>query len=136
VRDVDATVVVDGARQAAPFAVVALPELPEDWTTTSASFDPRGDVATLRLDYVTGAGTYVGVVQTNDGEPGDVVVASLPTARPDGQTSVDGQVWERWRESSGDDPDVALVTERGDSVVLLIGSGDYAELEDVASRLR
>jgi hypothetical protein len=136
IRDVDAAPAIEAARQTAPFTVVTPEPLPEGWTTTNASIDGGGDVVTLRLDYVTATGTYVGFAQTNDGEAADVVLAQLPDAAPDGSSDVDGQAWDRWRESGVQDPDVALVRQGEDSVVLLVGSGDYSELDDVASRLR
>jgi hypothetical protein len=136
VRDVDAAPAIEAARQAAPFTVVTPEPVPSSWSTTNASLDGGGDVATLRLDYVAADGGYVGFVQTNDGEAADVVLALLPDAAPDGSSDVDGQAWERWRENGVQDPDVALVRQGDDSVVLLVGSGDYSALEDVASRLR
>jgi hypothetical protein len=136
VRDVDVAPVLTSARQSAPFEVLAPAGLPAGWTTSQVSFDGGGDVATLRLNYVTDAGGYVGLVQTNDGDVADVVAAEVPDATADGQSVVVGQTWPRWRETGGDAPDRALVRDVGDSVVVLFGSAGYSELDEVAARLR
>jgi hypothetical protein len=137
VRDVDTAAAVDAARQAAPFAVLAPSDLPEGWTTTQVSYRPgeSDGSGTWRLDHLSDEGSYVGLVQSS-GEVERLVAAELVGFEADGQSVVDGQTWQRLVEQGSGVPDRALVADVGDSVVLVRGPGDYAELESFVSRLR
>lgn len=137
IRDVDWEPALDAAREAAPYEVLGPDDVPPTWTATRVSYEAgvAASDGVWRMNFVTGSGTYVGLVQ-RQGEVDAVVRLELPDAEPDGTSSLDGQTWDRYVEEAGDDPDRALVDDRGDAVVIVLGSGGYSELEEFASSLR
>lgn len=136
IRDVDWEPALDAARSAAPFTVVGPEGLPDGWTATSADYAPGVSAAdgSWRLNLVTDDREYVGIIQ-RPGEIDLVVSQELPEYEPDGVSTVSGQSWERYAEQ-GRDADRALVADRGDSVVIVLGSGDYSALESFVDSLR
>lgn len=137
VRDVDWQPALESARVAADYDLVGPDEVPDGWTATRVAYETgtsAGD-GVWRMNFVTADGTYVGLVQ-RAGEVERVVLQELPGMEPDGTSEVDGLGWDRYLEQDFDDPDRALVQGRDDSVVVVLGSGDYSELEEFASWLR
>lgn len=124
------------AREAAPFAVVGPDSLPDGWQVTRVSFDAgEGTSAVWRMSLITDSDEYVGLTQST-GDLDRVVRRELPAFVEDGVSQVAGQEWTRVVETGVRDADVALVSAVDDSVVVLLGSGGYVELEELASRLR
>ena len=82
------------------------------------------------------------VTQRMEVAPGLIVLRvapagwELPDFEPDGSSTVSGEMWDRYVETGVSDPDVALVQQRPDSVVVILGSDGYDELESFASSLR
>jgi hypothetical protein len=137
VRDVDWQPALESARDAAEYGLVGPQSLPEGWTATRVAYDTAtssGD-GVWRMSFVTAEGSYVGLVQRT-GEQERVIGEELPDVEPDGASTVGGEAWDRYLEQDVADPDRALVVERADSVVVILGSGSYSELEEFASLLR
>ena len=137
IRDVEWEPALESARGAADYDLVGPDEVPDGWTATRVTYETGTSSAdgVWRMNFVTADGTYVGLVQ-RAGEPERVVRRELPDFEPDGTTSVAGETWDRWLELDDRDPDRAVVAARDDSVVIVLGSGDYSELEEFASWLR
>lgn len=136
-RDVEWEPALESARGAAEYDLVGPQSVPEGWTATRVSYEVGTSVddGVWRMNFVTDDRGYVGLVQRS-GDVQSVVRRELPEFEPDGTSVVSGEQWARYLETGGNDPDVALVQERPDSVVVLIGSDGYAELESFASWLR
>jgi hypothetical protein len=137
VRDVEWEAALDSARTAAEYDLLGPQSVPEGWSATSVSYESGTSSAdgVWRMNFVTAERGYVGLVQ-RAGDVETVVRRELPDFEPDGTSGVSGESWDRYVETGVADPDVALVQERPDSVVVLIGSESYAELESFASSLR
>jgi len=137
VRDVEWQPALESARGAAEYALVGPESVPEGWTATRVAYETGTSSAdgVWRMSFVTAEGTYVGLVQ-RPGEQERVVREELPDVEPDGTSTVGGETWDRYLERDVAEPDQALVVERSDSVVLILGSGGYSELEEFASWLR
>jgi hypothetical protein len=137
VRDVDYTDPLERARDAAAFEVLAPASLPDGWTVTRAAYQAGESEAeaSWRMSIVTADETYIGIVQ-QAGEADRIIERELPGAEPDGSSTVQGQQWTRLIETGERDPDRALLLEQRDSVVLVVGSGDYPELEEFVASLR
>jgi hypothetical protein len=137
IREVDDQAALEQARADAPFTVLGPEGLPEEWTATRVTYElgDSRESGVWRMNYLSPQGTYVGLVQST-GEPNRVIRQELPGFEPDGESTVAGQAWTRMVEVGVGDPDRALVLETDDTVVVLLTSGSYSELEDFASRLR
>lgn len=137
IRDVEWQPALEQARAAAEFDLVGPDEVPEGWTATRVAYETgtSSSDGVWRMNFVTADGTYVGLVQ-RAGDAERVIRTELPDVEPDGTSSVAGESWDRYVEQDADDPDRALVSVRGDSVIVILGSGDYPELEEFASWLR
>jgi hypothetical protein len=137
VRDVDLTPAVQAAREAAPFEVLAPQPLPDGWRVTQVGYTPgeTDGSGTWRLNVLTEDGTYVGLVQST-GELDRLVATELTGFEPDGQSEVDGRTWGRYSELGLGRADRALATDLGDSVVVVLSSGDYSTVESFVARLR
>jgi hypothetical protein len=137
VRDVDWQPVLESARGAADYGLLGPQEVPEGWTATRVAYETGASSSdgVWRMSFVTDDETYVGLVQ-RAGEETGVVRREVPDLESDGTVTVNGQSWNRYIEPGESEPDRALVQQRDDSVVVVIGSGDYSELEEFASWLR
>jgi hypothetical protein len=137
IRDVDWQPALESARAAADYDLVGPDEVPDGWTATRVAYETGTSAVdgVWRMNFVTDGGTYVGLVQ-RAGEAERVALRELPGMEPDGTSSVDALEWDRYVEQDDDDPDRALVQGRDDSVIVVLGSGDYVELEEFASWLR
>lgn len=137
IRDVEWEPALESARLAAEYELVGPEEVPDGWTATRVAYETGTSSAdgVWRMNFVTAQGTYIGLVQrAGDLEP--IVLSELPGFEPDGTSNVAGETWNRYLEQVDDDPDRALVVDRSDSIVVILGSGDYSELEEFASWLR
>lgn len=136
-RDVEWESALESARDAAAYDLVGPGSVPEGWSATRVSYESgiSAEDGVWRMNFVTDERGYVGLVQRT-GDTATVVRRELPDFESDGTSVVSGRQWDRYLETGVSDPDVALVQERPDSVVVVIGSDGYAELESFASWLR
>ena len=129
------------ARRDAPFPVLAPTNLPEGWQATQAEWVETGDpfrdgepsVRNLwQLGFLTPDGVFIGLDQ-GDLKPDDLVKEQTRAGTPDGQSTINGQPWERL--VSPDGRTRSLV--RREPAVTTIVSGDlgYEALEAYASTL-
>lgn len=137
VRDVEWQPALESARAAADYDLLGPGEVPDGWTATQVAYEPGVSPSdgVWRMSFVTDERAYIGLVQ-RQGEVDRVVRQELPDMQSDGSSTVAGESWTRYVEQGAHDPDRALVADRGDSVVVVLGSGDYPELEAFAESLR
>jgi len=141
VKTVDWTPVLAQARQQAPFDVLAPRAVPEDWKATRASWVPQGR-PTLngdpsprnlwQLGFLDSSDTYVELAQ-GDREGQDLVADKTRKGLPDGESTVQGQVWER--KISEDERTRSLVIATPALTTVVSGDLPYAELESFAATL-
>ncbi len=130
VRTVDPTPVLVSAREQAGYPIYAPTGLSPDWRATSARFEADGDATVWFLGYVTPEDQYVAVAQT-DGDAADFIEEQTLEGSPDGEITVDGQVWQRYAT-----PDQrSLVRTADGSTVVVTGSLSFEQLADFAARL-
>jgi uncharacterized protein DUF4245 len=129
------------ARRDAPFPVLAPTNLPEGWRATQAEWvetgEPfRGGEPSVRNQWSLGVlnpdNVFIGLDQ-GDRQPDDLVEEQSRKGTADGQSTVNGQAWER--RVSPDDRTRSLV--RREPAVTTIVSGDlgYEALEAYAATL-
>ena len=137
VRVVDYSSTLTEARRVAPFTVLAPERLAEEWKATSGDYSPaqvtgRTGVVLWHLGFVTPHDQYAGLEQTND-TLRDVVQAQVVGAVPDGTSTINGVTWQRWSNSGGRR---AISVVLGKASVVIHGTADWAELEQLAGALR
>lgn len=107
------------------------PALPRNWTANSGSRDTiteRGGGTVSTIGYVTGAGTYMELDQSDATE--DVLAGHIVGSRyATGTRDVAGQKWVVYAEP-GSEP--AWVADFGDSRVLIRGAGNTEAFETLA----
>jgi len=139
VTRVDARVVaeVDLARQRAGFPVVAPVDLPAAWAPTSATYTSSSSVVAgrplLHLGYLTPAGTYAGLEESDV----DVTAALDPTdgssPRPAGTSVVAGRTFDVRLARDGT---TTLTGRIGVAVVGVTGGASQGDLESLLASLR
>ena len=139
---VDVSGIIDGVAPTAAFPVLRPTGLPSEWSPTSAWYQPaseNGDLegARLHVGYQTTSGAYAEVEQSD----GDVKAAIANFA--DGGAPVDtvtlaGRQWQRLESSeSGTRALVVLDPPKHEpAVVVVTGTADWPELEQLAKSLR
>ena len=141
VAEVDWTPVLTTAREQAPFPVLAPTNLPEGWRATRVSWVKEGEPtlngqASVRnqwqLGILTSDDLYLGLVQ-GDLRPDDLVDEETRSGRPDGQSTVSGQAWQR--VVSADERTYSLVLREAEVTTIVSGDVDYSALEAYASTL-
>ena len=141
VDEVDWRPILAVARREAPFPVLAPTNLPEGWRATQAEWVETGDPfrdgePSVRnqwsLGFLTPNNVFVGLDQ-GDRQPENLVQEQSRDGRPDGQSTVNGQAWERL--ASPDGRTRSLV--RREPAVTTIVSGDlgYDALEAYTATL-
>jgi hypothetical protein len=141
VDEVDWRAVLAVARRDAPFPVLAPTNLPEGWRATQAEWvkagEPfRGGEPSVRdqwsLGFLTPDDVFIGLDQ-GDRQPDNLVKEQSRDGKPDGQSTVNGQTWERLL--SPDSRTRSLV--RREPAVTTIVSGDlgYEALEAYTATL-
>lgn len=138
---VDVAGVVDQVELTAPFPVQRPADLPDSWSPTSAWYDPSSQTGELgggllHIGYQTTAGEYAEVKQSD----GDVTVAIREYAdagEPVGTFRHDGAVWQRLESASSGERALVAENDTRDRapVVLVTGTADWAELEELATSL-
>jgi hypothetical protein len=141
VKTVDWTPVLTQARQQAPFEVLAPRAVPQDWRATKASWVAQGwpglngDPSPRnlwQLGFLDSTDTYVELDQ-GDLQGPDLVADKTRQGLPDGQSTVQGQVWER--RISEDERTRSLVIATPAVTSIVTGDLPYADLESFAATL-
>ena len=141
VAEVDWTPVLTTAREQAPFPVLAPTNLPRGWRATRVSWVKEGEPtlngqASVRnlwqLGILTSDDLYLGLVQ-GDRRPDELVDEETRAGRPDGQSTVSGQAWQR--VVSADERTYSLVLREAEVTTIVSGDVDYSALEAYASTL-
>jgi len=130
VRTVDPAPVLLSAREQAGYPVYAPTGLTGNWRATSARFEADGDATVWFLGYVTPDDQYIAVAQT-DGDAKNFIEEQTLDGSPDGEMTVDGQVWQRYTTTD----QRSLVRSSDGSTVVVTGSVSYEQLADFAGRL-
>ena len=141
VAEVDWTPVLTTAREQAPFPVLAPTNLPPGWRATRVSWVSEGEPtlngqASVRnqwqLGILTSDDLYLGLVQ-GDLRSDDLVDEETRAGRPDGESTVSGQPWQR--VISADERTNSLVLREAEVTTIVSGDVDYSALEAYASTL-
>ena len=141
VDEVDWRSILAVARRDAPFPVLAPTNLPEGWRATQAEWvqagDPfRGGEPSVRdqwsLGFLTPDDVFIGLDQ-GDRQPDNLVKEQSRAGEPDGQSTVNGQAWERLLSTDGRTRSLV----RREPAVTTIVSGDlgYEALEAYTATL-
>ncbi|MFC6152653.1 DUF4245 family protein [Nocardioides yefusunii] len=115
---------------------IAVPEVPEEWLVTNIRFvpslSPTWDIAML-----TGDDKFAGVFQTDD-RLDNVIEERVDKNAQEGEpfTVTGGDLAGEWRTFTDKGGDYALAHEDRSGVVLVFGSADEKELQDLANTLR
>jgi hypothetical protein len=133
VRPLDYSGALAQARDTAPYDVLSPTGLPNSWVPTSARTGRDGDAVTWHLGFVTPAGDYGGVEQS-DGDP-EALVADVAGGGDDtGTVTINGL---RWRKVDGGRPEKhALVLEGDAATTVVAGGASWAELRTLARALQ
>lgn len=134
VKVVDPAPVIQGARQAETWPVLAPVGLPAGWRCTSARIEQAADGQdVVHLGYLSPTQTYVGLEQSATKATSFVYDASVG-GREKGAAEVAGQQWTTYENEAGDHR--ALVRAADGATYVVVGTGPYDQLEEFASRLR
>jgi Protein of unknown function (DUF4245) len=139
VNVVDYRSVLAEAVVGAPYELVAPVGLPSGWRPTSVYFDPAGTagragVTSWHVGFVSPKDQYAAFEQTNE-PAADMLSSVLLGPVLDSTTSlVDGVTWQRWDDARSNRRAIVR-TQRGVTVVV-DGSADWAELDQLAAALR
>jgi hypothetical protein len=141
VQVVDPQPVLAKARTESPYPILAPANLPNDWRATRVTWVRTGEpylngapsVRNLwRVGYLTPDEVYVAVAQ-GDLEPDEFISVETREGAVDGESTVNGDVWER--RVSADGRTRSLV-QRTDTVTTVVaGDTSYAALEAFAATL-
>ncbi len=119
---------------------LAVPDLPEGWTSNYAELRSTGTggVTSWNIGFVTPSDEFAGVVQGFDADP-TWLATQLNRSVASSVTTIGGLEWTVYdnRESTEDVGNVqyALATEAGSSTVAVFGTGSVAELTTVAEAI-
>lgn len=121
------------AQEDAGFEILAPPELPEGWRSTSVRYVPGVDER-WHLGLLTDEGRYVGVEQARSSEENLVETHVDEAARRGQPVTVAGVRWQTWTDEGGD---LALVR-GGDEVTTLVVGHEVPldQLVDFTASLR
>ena len=141
VRPLDWTPVLAQAREQASFPVLAPRAVPEDWRATKVGWTPQGRPGLngdpsprnlWELGFLDSTDTYLELDQ-GDLQGADLVADKTRDGLPDGQSTVQGQTWERL--ISSDERTRALVQTTDGLTTIVTGDVPYADLESFAATL-
>jgi hypothetical protein len=138
VRDVAWQPALESAREGAGFTALGPSQVPAGWTVTRVALepDPPSSTGVWRMNLVTDAGEYIGLVQRT-GDVAGVARSEIPGYVAEEASLVAGATWQQYVEEGADEPDHALVRDTGDSVVVVLTSAsDYSLAESFAASLR
>jgi len=137
-QDVDVSQVFRDVKVSDPFPVLEPTGLSEEWTPTSAWFEPAGvasviDGGVLHVGYVTPDDSYAEVRQT-DGNPKSAVAEWVDDAEEIDTVTVSGTSWDV--VESPESGKQGLVTTLKGTTIVVTGKAELAELQELASSLR
>jgi hypothetical protein len=141
VQVVDPQPVLAEARKESPYAVLAPANLPSQWRPTRVTWVRTGEpylngapsVRNLwRLGYLSPDDTYVALAQ-GDLEPDDFISTETRDGVADGESSINGEAWER--RVSPDNRTRSLVRRTTLVTTIVAGDTSYAGLEAFAATL-
>jgi len=141
VQVVDWKPVLTTAREQSPFPVLAPTNLPDGWRATRASWVKEGDPALngqpsvrnqWQLGLLTPDDIYIGLDQ-GDLRPDDLVEEQTRAGTADGESLVNGEVWQRLVSPDGRTRSLVLRTAEVTSIVS--ADVEYPALEAYASTL-
>lgn len=134
VRTVDPTPVIEGARQAEPWPVLAPVGLGADWRCTSARIEQAADGAdVVHLGYLSPTSTYVGLEQSATKVTGWVFEATVK-GREQGTTDVGGTTWTTYEDT--EQTHRSLVRTADGATYVVVGTGPFEQIEEFAGKLR
>jgi Protein of unknown function (DUF4245) len=133
VKPVDPAPPLAQARQSAPYEVYAPEPAPRRWVPTVARYDPAPPANVWTLGYVTTSDEYAAVAQT-DSDPEALLDEVAPDATQAGESTVNGQIYQRW-EDPGQSRRALAAAVTG-STLVVGGTAGWAELERLAASLR
>lgn len=114
--------------------VVAPPETPEGWTTTTMEFTP-GPSPRFSLSMLTDEERYVGVVQSRSSLERLVQTYVDEEAEAGSPVELGGELGGTWQSWTDDGGDYALTREHEGTTVLVVGSADEAVVQELAASL-
>ncbi len=110
------------------------PDLPKGWLATDAGMEP-GQPPGFRLNLLTADDTFVGLRQIDD-EIDDLLEEYVDESTDEGDPfEVTGSVASTWETYSDDGGDLAYAAEVGGLTVLVYGSADREDLEQLVGSL-
>lgn len=121
------------ARDTASYDVLAPIGLPDSWVPTSARAGRDGGAVTWHLGFVTPAGDYAGLEQS-DGDPDKAVADAAEGGDAAGTVMISGL---RWRKVDGGHPEKHALVLDGEVVTTVVAGGaSWDELETLARSLQ
>jgi hypothetical protein len=130
---VDAGPVLQEARQAAAFPVVAPAGLGSDWHTSSATFGTTAGGATLRIGYVDPGKDPLQLVESSVATT--TLIREELTAAAQPQMTSFRTANGVWRLYNGRPGEKALVLADGSRTIIVVGKADESSLEKLAASL-
>lgn len=134
VKVVDPAPVIGMAVAQSDFPVLVPANLPADWRPTSARWQPTeqsGGASVLHIGYVTPTDSYAQVSSARVSSP-QYLDEQTAQGAPTSTREITGQVWQEWESVDRK----SLVLTDGEVSVVVSGTGEWAELEAMASSLQ
>ena len=142
VQVIDYGPTVREATEKAPYPVMAPEGLAEEWRPVQASYFPKGETADdgkpaagnrFTLGFLSPDDIHYGVVQT-DQEPEEIIGELSRGGQQQGEETIEGRQWERWRSPDGRTGVLASTT---DGVTITVTADtDFTRLADFARTLQ
>jgi len=138
---VDWQPVLARARAEAPYPVLAPTNLPPDWRATRVNWVKTGDPFlngqpavrnTWQLGFLAPDNTYIALNQ-GDVDPAEFIQDESREGRPDGESVVAGQKWQRL--VTDDDRTRSLVLSQPSVTTVVVGDTSYQALESYTATL-
>lgn len=140
IPSVDYTADAISLSEIAPYRTYAPEGLPEDWIPTSSRLEtggtPPGEEPTGPVRWTLGFATPQdrhAAFSISDADPDEFVAEVSRNGGPDGESTVDGRVWERLYNEAEEER--ALVLRNDDATLVVSGGASYEELETLAGAL-
>jgi hypothetical protein len=137
VKVVDYTDAVVQAKRVAPYTVLVPEGLSEQWRSTSVRLEVSADpeVVHLHIGFVTPANQYVGLEESN-GPAEEFVSVYTNGGTPISFVDAGGRSWQKTERVLGAKHQKSLVMYEANSTIVLSGTADWPELEQLAASLR
>jgi len=133
VHVIDPTSVVDGARSAEPWPVLAPVGLPSTWRSTNARISTAGDGQdVVHLGWLTPSTTSAAIDQSATKELTFVREVTVD-AQPAGSAQIDGATWQKLETTDGKRR--AFVREADGATYVVSGGASWADLTTFADSL-